>query len=90
MWRYLPKRLELLLRMVLAFPKLSKMGKTSIGCSRREEVNQRRKENWGGVIRPRDHPKITLSLNYLTQVVIYALVHRAEVVDYQLGSFSLP
>lgn len=31
MWRYLPKRLELWLRMVLAFPKLSKMGNTSIG-----------------------------------------------------------
>lgn len=27
---------------------------------------------------------------YLSQVVISALIHRAEVVDYQLGSFSLP
>lgn len=37
MWRYLPKRLELLLRIVLAFPKLSRMGKTSIGWSRRRK-----------------------------------------------------
>lgn len=37
MWRYLPKRLELLLRMVLAFPKLSRMGKTSMGWSRKKK-----------------------------------------------------
>lgn len=29
-------------------------------------------------------------VDYLSQVVISALIHRAEVVDYQLGSFSLP
>lgn len=37
MWRYLPKRLELLLRIVLAFPKLSRMGKTSIGWLEEEK-----------------------------------------------------
>lgn len=31
-----------------------------------------------------------LSVNYLSQVVVSALIHGAEVVDYQLGSFSLP
>lgn len=33
---------------------------------------------------------MTSTLNYLSQVVVSALIHGAEVVDYQLGSFSLP
>lgn len=28
--------------------------------------------------------------NYLSQIVVSALIHGAEVVNYQLGSFSLP
>jgi len=78
MWRYLPKRLELLLRMVLAFPKLSRMGKTSMGW-KREEENQRRR----GVEDRRVHlSKPLFKTNYLSQVVVSALIHRAEVVDY--------
>lgn len=44
MWRYLPKRLELLLRMVLAFPKLSRMGNTSMGWSRERKERELKDE----------------------------------------------
>lgn len=29
-------------------------------------------------------------MNYLSQIVVSALIHRAEVVDYELGGLSLP
>ena len=46
MWRYLPKRLELLLRIVLAFPKLSRMGKTSMGWLRRRRTEMKSRPKW--------------------------------------------